>query len=142
MIAGYLTGVAVALIAFTIAFSIRLGVAPSGVELGIFLVEFVVLIVMHWLAALAPFLLLRKFGGFDNVWFSTLVGGVLLAFVVLPFPVGLYVMVENIEGSLSYFPTLGRVAETYWPFIVMSGVLGGLTYAGVKRVFDRLASRP
>jgi hypothetical protein len=46
----------------------------------------------------------------------------------------------NIEGNLSYFATLGSVADANWPLIIMSGALGGLTYEGVKHAWDRSTS--
>jgi hypothetical protein len=81
-IAGYVAAVVVALVAFTVAIFVRIGVMPSADANGaVFSVEFVVLVVLHWVIVLVPFIGLRKCGGFDNAWFSTLVGGVLTAFL-------------------------------------------------------------
>jgi hypothetical protein len=134
---GYFAGVPAALVTVMIVASVWSGNSVSDADIAMDVAFFPLHLILHYLMALLPFVVMLKCGGFGNIWLQCLIAGIGTAILTFPIQVWLYSGFDN-QGT--YFETLADYAVSGWPLILIGGATGGLVYWGVNHSLGRLAA--
>jgi hypothetical protein len=143
---GYLGGVATVVVIAWLAWLAIVGLelhfnnsssTRANGELAILMVLFPLLLILMWVTALVPFVVVRQCGGFvlrkcgdvGNAW-QAVVGGIATAVLTIPILVwwGRFLDIEN--GPAPYLPALtaAGTVPSLWLVVIVGGAIGGLAY--------------